>query len=65
MEDLPISARSVPPSHFLCIMADVAAQRSCAFSRRAICNSMMGINPAGLSCGSSMRHSIRPMVRES
>jgi len=58
-------ARSVPPSHFSCIMADVAAQRKCAFSRRAVCNSMMGINTAGLSSGSSMSHSIRTLVRES
>jgi len=60
-----MTARSMPPSHFSCIMADVAAQRRCAFSRQAICNSIMGINPAGLSSGSSMRHSIRTLVHDS
>jgi len=60
-----MSPRSVPSTHFCCIMADVAAWRKCAFLRRALCSSMMGMNPAGLSSGSTVRHSIKSLVRKS
>jgi len=60
-----MSSRSVPSIHFCCIMADVASWRRCAFLRRALCNSIMGMNPSGLSSGSSVRPSIKFLVRES
>jgi len=58
-------SRSVPSTHFCCIMSDVASWRRCAFLRRALCNAIMGMNPSWLSSGSSVRPSIKFLVRES
>ena len=63
--NFPMSSRSVPSTHFCCIMSDFASRRRCAFLRRALCNSIIGMNPSGLSSGSLVRPSIKFLVRES
>ena len=60
-----MSTRSVPPSHLCCIMSEVSEERKCAFLRRSMCSSIVGMNKVGLSSGSSVRHSIRSSVRTS
>ena len=60
-----MSSRSVPSTYFCRIVSNVASWRRCAFLWRALCNSIMGINPSGLLSGSSVRPSIKFLIRES